>query len=225
MNDDPRPREVFERPRNFGLLAAAFEGSLVVVAVGAGWLVGQDPMQWMPESAADVAWGAGWGLVATVPPLGLLWVCLKCPARPFRRLVGVVDDLLVPLFRDCRLLELAVISALAGLGEEMLFRGVIQQAVAGWIDGPSGTWVALVVAAILFGLAHQVTFTYAVLAGLIGLYLGGIWLAGEKNLLLPIVTHAMYDFLALVYLVMIRKRTSDGRPPEVPNVRNDNSTE
>jgi membrane protease YdiL (CAAX protease family) len=46
---------------------------------------------------------------------------------------------------------------------------------------------------------------YLVLAGLIGLYLGGIWLA-TGNLLVPIIAHAMYDFVALVYFVKTRKK-------------------
>ena len=103
------------------------------------------------------------------------------------------------------------ISALAGLGEEMLFRGVIQQGVADWVGGQYGVWFGLAVAAILFGLAHHITFTYALLAGLIGLYLGGMWLLRD-NLLLPIITHAMYDFIALTYLVRVRNRESGEKP-------------
>ena len=38
------------------------------------------------------------------------------------------------------------------------------------------------------------------LAGLIGIYLGWL-LAATDNLLVPIVAHAAYDFLALVYLL------------------------
>ena len=51
---------------------------------------------------------------------------------------------------------------------------------------------------------HSVTLTYALLAACIGLYLGAIWLA-TGNLLVPITSHALYDFLAFVYLVQIRK--------------------
>ena len=93
----------------------------------------------------------------------------------------------------------------------MLFRGVVQPAVADWVGGPWGTWVGLAAAAILFGLAHQITITYALLAGLIGAYLGGIWLLSH-NLLVPIIAHAAYDFIVLVYLVRIRKRESGEKP-------------
>lgn len=200
-------------PRNFALLAAVFEGGLAVVAVGLGWLLGQVPLRTFPRTPAGIAWGAGWGLAATVPPLAGLWLCLRCPWRPFAELVRIVDELLAPLFHQCRVIELAAISALAGLGEEMLFRGVIQEAVGQWVGGPTGVWVGLAAAAVLFGLLHRITRTYAVLAGAIGLYLGGIWLATD-NLMVPITAHAAYDFLAMVYFVRRRKPPAAAeRPP------------
>ena len=200
MNDDfILPHDDLPPPPHFALLAAAFEGGLVVVALALGWLVGQKPLESFRWTPAD----AGWGVAATLPPLVLLWLCLKCPLRPTKQLVRVVDTQLLPLFRDCHIFDLAVISVLAGLGEEMLFRGVIQQAVADAVSGQAGPWIGLAVAAILFGLAHRITTAYAVLAGLLGLYLGGVWLITD-NLLVPIMAHALYDFLALVYLVRIR---------------------
>jgi len=70
---------------------------------------------------------------------------------------------------------------------------------------PLWRWLSLLLAAVLFGLLHFITPTYAVLAGLIGLYLGALWLA-TGNLLTPIVTHGTYDLLALVYLARVRGR-------------------
>ena len=51
------------------------------------------------------------------------------------------------------------------------------------------------------------------IAGLIGLYLGWLWMA-TGNLLVPIVTHTVYDFVVLVYLVKIRTPREDapGQP-------------
>jgi hypothetical protein len=196
MNDDLTP------PRNFALVAACFEGGLAVLAVGLGWLLGRAPLQTLHWTWPD----AGWGAAAVLPPLGILWLCVKCPWRPLAEIIRVIDEVLVPLFENCRLSEFAVIAALAGLGEELLFRGVIQTAVAEWVGGNLGVWVGLAAAGLLFGLGHAVTFTYVLLAGLIGLYLGGIWLA-TGNLLVPMLAHAGYDFLALVYLVNIRKKS------------------
>ena len=67
-----------------------------------------------------------------------------------------------------------------------------------------GDWIALVGVAILFGLLHAVNVAYAVLAALMGLYLGWLWMA-TGNLAVPIVAHAVYDFLALVYILRGRR--------------------
>jgi membrane protease YdiL (CAAX protease family) len=191
-------------PQSFALIAGIFEGGLALLAVGLGWLLGQRPLETFRWSLAD----AGWGVAATVPPLVMFGLCLKCPWRPFVELVRVVDSFVVPLFRHVRVVELAAISLLAGLGEEMLFRGVIQQAVTDWVGEPYGHAVGLAVAAFLFGLVHRITLTYAILAGLIGLYLGAIWLL-SGNLLVPILAHALYDFVAMVYLVRLRRQEPD----------------
>ena len=75
--------------------------------------------------------------------------------------------------------------------------------MSGAIGGGTGTLVGLAVAASLFGAAHWITAEYAALAGLIGLYLGAVWL-WSGNLLAPMAAHALYDFLVLVYLTRVR---------------------
>jgi membrane protease YdiL (CAAX protease family) len=201
MENDPIPSQ------RFALLAACFEGGISVVAVGLGWLLGCHPLQTFHWTFS----AAGWGTAAVLPPLGLLWLCVKCPWRPLARIMEVIDEILLPLFDRCGWLELAIISALAGLGEELLFRGVVQTSIGLWWGGRLGMWAGLSVAAVLFGLAHAVTFTYVLLAGLIGLYLGAVWLL-TGNLLVPILAHGLYDFLALVYLLRIREPARNGRP-------------
>ncbi len=130
----------------------------------------------------------------------------------------MLDDLIVPMFQNCTWVELAAISLLAGLGEELLFRGVFQAAMAQWTGdflphSPAaamvGDWIALVAVAILFGLLHAVNVAYAVLATLMGLYLGWLWMA-TGNLAVPIVAHAVYDFLALVYILHGRRGEAEG---------------
>jgi uncharacterized protein len=185
--------------KHFALTAAIFEGSLVLAATALGWLLAAPPLQTFHPDLGGLAWG----LAATLPPLALFWLCLKCPWRPLAEIARIMNETIVPLFRGCWLIELAIIAALAGLGEEMLFRGVVQSCIMQKISGPGGVWFGLLAAAVLFGLLHPITPTYAVLAGLIGLYFGWLWLACG-NLLAPITAHAVYDFLALVYLTRMR---------------------
>jgi membrane protease YdiL (CAAX protease family) len=188
---------------HFARTAAIFEGSLALVAIALGWLLGQPPLKTFHWNLSQAALA----VAATLPPLALFWLCLKCPLRPFKTIAHILDEGIVPLFRDCRFTELAVIAALAGIGEEMLFRGVIQAAAAQQIGGPRGVWMGLLIAAVVFGLLHSITPTYAVLAGSISLYLGWLWLA-SGNLLAPITTHGVYDFLALLYLVREKNRAA-----------------
>jgi membrane protease YdiL (CAAX protease family) len=179
-------------------LAVLFEGGLAAAACLLGWVCGLPPWErivWDPP-------GVALGVAAALPMLALLVVCVRAPWRPFLRIRAFVEQVVRPLFRDCTLADLALIAFLAGLGEELLFRGLLQEGLAGWL----GPWPALAVAALLFGLMHPITPAYAVLALLAGAYLGWTYLA-SGNLLVPILAHALYDFTALVYL--LRKSTSE----------------
>jgi membrane protease YdiL (CAAX protease family) len=130
-----------------------------------------------------------------------MWWLSAVRWEPIARIRHEIDGTIVPLFERASVLHIALLSAVAGIGEEALFRGVIQGAVAARSYAVAG----LVVASVLFGLAHLVTRTYAVLAGLIGAYLGMLLLVFD-NLLVPIVVHAVYDFVALWYLLGGRTR-------------------
>ena len=139
---------------------------------------------------------AALGVVASVPLLLGLWWSLRTELPSVRHLVQLVQAQLGPVLASRSPAVLAVLSILAGTAEEVLFRGVVQQGLGHLL--PDG--VALAVTSILFGLAHFLTPAYALLAAAAGLYLGTLFLL-QGNLLVPIVTHALYDFVALTYLV------------------------
>lgn len=184
-------------------LLIALEATLVAAAFVLGWLLGTPPL-------ARCAWspaGWAWGLCATLPMLAGLGICLAWPNGPWRNLVRLIDSLLVPVFRSWSLGELAVAAVLAGLGEEMIFRGVIQDAIRDWWSADrfaAATPVAILATAALFGLAHAVTRAYALFATLVGIYLGCLYVA-VGDLTAPIVAHGLYDFVALVYLAKIHQ--------------------
>jgi membrane protease YdiL (CAAX protease family) len=180
-----------------------FEGGLIVVSFGLGWLLNEPPLATVKWNLASI----GLGVAATGPMLVGLVLLIWLPIHPVRRLLRIVDEIGRPFFARYTLLDLAVLSLLAGFGEETLFRGVIQGAV----EHRFGTWIGLVAASVLFGAVHALTPTYVVLAMLAGVYLGGVWLLTE-NLLVVILAHALYDFLALTYLLRVKaaaKETSD----------------
>jgi uncharacterized protein len=165
-----------------------------VLAWAAGRWLGISPLERLHPTPA--AFGAG--IAAAVPLLvGLRWT-LTTGSNSVRRLVALVVEQLGPLLAPRSPVELALLAALAGFAEEILFRGVVQVGLAGVV--PEGG--ALVVASAAFGLAHFITPTYAVLAGLAGLYLGGLFLL-QGSLIAPIVAHAIYDVVALNYVVRL----------------------
>jgi membrane protease YdiL (CAAX protease family) len=172
--------------------ALAFEASLIVLAWVLGWAVAVPPWE-----RARLNWQSlGWGGMATLPALLAMWVCTRLPWRPFRHLMAEVEENVVPLFAAASPLQLVGISLLAGIGEEALFRGVIQ----GWLGAYMDRWVALGVSSVLFGLGHFITPTYAAMAGLLGCYLGALVIVSD-NLLVAMVVHALYDYVALHYLL------------------------
>ncbi len=193
-------------PQQLAVMGVICEGGLALLAMGLGRWLDHSPQR----AIAWTLFGTGCGLLASLPLLGFFWLCLRFPRGPLADMVEVVNRYLVPLFRPLMVWEMAIISALAGLGEEMLFRGVLQEEFAGWVRGPQGVIFGLLLASLLFGLLHFITPSYALFAGLTGLYLGGIWLL-TRNLLVPIMAHGAYDFLALVYLTRVRGK--DHRPP------------
>ncbi len=198
MNDMPRQ----ESPSPYLLPAAvAFEGGIALLAVAVGWLLGHPPLKlihWLPGALL-------WGALDTLPLLALAAACIAFPVGPLRQLLDAVERLVIPLFAESNWIDLAIIAVLAGLGEELLFRGVIQEVSAALIGGNVGRWSAWIGTSVLFGLAHWITPTYAVLAGLIGFYLGWLWFS-SGNLLLPITAHALYDFMVLAYLLKLRRQ-------------------
>ena len=98
---------------------------------------------------------------------------------------------------------MVLVSALAGIGEELLFRGVIQDG----LNLHFSTAASLIIASLLFGLAHAVTPAYFIIASLMGLYLGWLYLH-TGNLLIPIIVHGLYDWIAIRFYLWNRNRRS-----------------
>ena len=188
------------RVTNFAVTAAMFEGGLAVFALSLGWAFDISPMASFHWSWIDLAWG----VVATVPPLLLLGVCRYLPWEPFRRIIRLLDQTILPLFRECRLFEIAVIALLAGLGEEMLFRPIVQDGLAHRMGTAYGPALGLAAAAIIFGLLHAMTFAYGILAGVIGSLLGRD-LASHRQLARADHGSRVVRLLALVILLKAGK--------------------
>ncbi|MFW6198339.1 MAG: CPBP family intramembrane glutamic endopeptidase [Acidobacteriota bacterium] len=184
-------------------LAVLFEGGLLVLAVVLGRLLGMPLGERLRPTAGQ------WllGLAATLPLLLALAWALRSERSFVRRLREGIAELVDRALLEARLVDLVIIAVLAGLGEEALFRGILQPLLA----GPLGPWAGNAGAALAFGLAHPISAVYVVYATAVGLYLGALMELGG-GLLAPVVTHAAYDLIALVWLVSRRRRQLRRRP-------------
>ena len=182
------PRQ--KKGRTFAL-AVLFESGLGFVGLAFAWWREVPVFSQLELNSAAVLRG----VLACLPMLLLLGVAAHVPWAPLVQLKRQVESLVREMFADSHWLELAFISLAAGVGEEILFRGALQP----WLASLMNPVFALCAVSLLFGLVHALSVTYLVAATLIGFYLG--WLAMEyEDLVASIVAHALYDFLALLYI-------------------------
>jgi len=133
--------------------------------------------------------GLGPSLAAGV----LLGLAVALASRAF--FSGLAPDLVrevfVPIFGSLRHRDLPVLSLLPGLGEELLFRGVIQPEIG------------LAATSIIFGLLHsgfnRQLLRYGLWAALIGALLGSLYL-WTGNLWGSIAAHAITNGLGILWL-------------------------
>ncbi len=187
-------------------LAVIFEGSLVVVALALGWIFHIDVLGRLTFSVAAIVVG----LVGAVPPFALLLTTERFKIPALERIKRLLLETLGPSLLVCRWYDVVALAVVAGVGEEFLFRGALQPILERWTLSTGWSWVAgLILSNVIFGLLHFITPTYAVLAGLMGVYFGLLLDAtGSRNLCGPILAHGLYDYLAFVVLIRTVRRGS-----------------
>lgn len=188
-------------------IALLFEGGLGVLAFLLAWSFGIPLASRMSVDARQILWG----LVASGPMLVAFWSIRHTRRRSLRRIHRLVEWLARELFPTGSLVLIAIVSLLAGFGEEALFRGVLQPLAGRWTT----PWVGLVVVSILFGLAHCLSWLYFILAALIGLYFG-ILANTFDSVTVPAVTHSFYDFIVLAYVTRESRKVKKSKVEEIP---------
>ncbi|MDZ7828938.1 MAG: type II CAAX endopeptidase family protein [Halofilum sp. (in: g-proteobacteria)] len=169
-------------------VALVAEGLLIPLALGLAWLLGQSPWD-------DFHWPLGTLLLAiafTAPLVALLGLFTALGPRWFRELENIVRPAVDALFRGQGRAAVILAALLAGFGEELLFRGVLQA----WLADGLGPWLGLGLASVVFGFMHAVSPAYFVVATVMGLYLGALY-HFTGNLVLASLVHAIYDWIAI----------------------------
>ncbi|GIW82675.1 MAG: hypothetical protein KatS3mg105_4482 [Gemmatales bacterium] len=187
-NDDASPPT-----RSIFFVGFWFEMSLGLAAIGAGWLFGYPTLKlirWQMDAV-------GWGLLACAPMLLVFCVTVAWPIGPFAGLERISQEIIRPLFESCTLWQSGLVVARSRLGVKSCSSVVCcsRFSSTGWVVVP-----AFLISNLLFGLLHPLTFTYFVLATIMGYFLSYVVFLTD-NLLPVILAHGIYDFVALIYVV------------------------
>ena len=135
------------------------------------------------------------GLLIPLPLIALNIVLFCSPLNKLRGLKAsnrFINEVVRPFVNDLDIPAAIIISAAAGIGEELFFRGLLQ------------TEFGLILSSLLFSLLHfgfaAKEFKFmAFLYFAIGLYFG--WLLIIINSLWALsVAHAVYDFIIIIYM-------------------------
>lgn len=153
------------------------------------------------------------GLLATLPIAAYMAFSLSPLGESFaavRRIYDLLRDLIGRPLRDTPPWQLVTLGVAAGIGEETLFRGVLQP----WVAELTSPWTSIALTSVVFGLLHAVTPLYFVLASAISVYFGWLVLASD-NLLVPAIAHGLYDVIGFV--ILRRKFRRDPTLDPVPS--------
>ena len=131
----------------FLLSAGIFEGVLLLIAFVVGWLLAVNPTSQLFWSMEDLVLGG----LATVPMLLVLWACYLSRSKGIAAIRLFLRETIGPYLNECRLVDLVLLALLAGVCEEILFRGLLYF----WIN-QYNSLLAVLIANVLFGIAHAV---------------------------------------------------------------------
>jgi membrane protease YdiL (CAAX protease family) len=197
ISDDQPGRDVII------MFAVFFEGGLAPLSLVLGWWLGHAPLALFAWDVRPALWGA----LVSVPLVALFIAILRWPIGPLRKIASFTVDEFVPMLAGSTWSDIALVALSAGVGEEMLFRGVIQCALQGWL----GTGPGLTFSSVLFGLLHPISIPYIVVMVVLGLCLGGEFVL-TANLMSVIVTHTLFDFALMAYLLKIQYHGEPSSP-------------
>ena len=214
----PKPSPTLGPDNSALTYAVLLELSLGLSAILIGLFLGVNPRQdlpaWWDGPAILKSLGIGL-LVGSAFALGMELVS-RLPIRSMQKLERSMQSQLHLLLGPMSVPDLLLLSLSAGIGEELLFRGLIQ----GWWMSLSETQSFLeslpgmAISAVCFGFAHPLSKTYIVLATLAG-FLFAILYWATRDLLACVLAHAIYDAIICVYWKWTQSQLAKKNPIDV----------
>ena len=179
-------------------LTLVVEGVFLLIATGWSHYAGIDLRKFFFFNGLIPLIAIGSGILTSLS--GYLLYRMGGKIILLRKLKETVDTYLVPLSATLNPIEIVTIACVSGFCEEILFRGVAQQACG------------LVTASLAFGLLHDpslrnlsysmLTFVGGMILGVLLLFTGSLWT--------PIIAHAIHNLISFLILRYLMK------PPEAP---------
>ena len=181
----------------FILAGIQVEGGLAVLAIVIAWFTHIPLRNMMRLELLPL-------VVAFVGIIPLLVFCKGIYMLPFRS-VEFTRRFLRAFYHDfiryCSVTQLLLVAIMSGIGEELLFRGVLQTSITQGFGGETrGLVIGIFLTSLLFGLVHPINILYVVVCFIIGIYLGLIFVLSGNNLVVPIIVHAFYNFILFLTL-------------------------
>ncbi len=107
------------------LITLFVEGGLFVIGLilmgGSGALLPRFSLSWSATAYA---------LLLCIPMFAALYISVRSEWGPLSRLRKEIDEKIVPIFVNCKIIDFAFIAFLAGISEELFFRGWLQSALS-----------------------------------------------------------------------------------------------
>ena len=172
------------------LAVVALLGESVLGGLGFLWMSWRDlPFEiGTGGTVLNVVFGIFAASVMVLLNYAVLW--WAPPVRVVQDIRRLYRQTFQPLVARVGILELVLIAAAAGIGEEILFRGALQPEVG------------LIWSSVVFGGLHtssRETLAFGAWAMFMGFGLG-LLAVGTNGLLAPTVAHGVYDAVAIGYL-------------------------
>lgn len=144
-----------------------------------------------------------YALTFTIPLILInYFIFIKCKSD---EITNFLNEAIIPLCKSLDLFSALIISILAGVCEELFFRGLLLT----FISDYCGIYFAILTSSILFSVLHFIGRlkkykTIVLIYTFIGIYFALI-VAITDNILIAILTHTIYDFIAINWFKKLKQ--------------------